>query len=57
MRKDAIRSHRLNYLLRIYRQNPHERHLYMRAKLMGVSDTTARNYTETVIRRAKSLKI
>lgn len=57
MRKDAIRSHRLNYLLRLYRQNHHERHLYMRAKLMGVSDATARNYTKSVISKAKSLKI
>ena len=57
MRKDAIRSHRLNYLLRVYIQNPHEYNLYMRAKLMGVSDATARNYTKSVIRQAKSLKI
>ena len=49
MKSEERRSHRLNYLLRCYLTDPHENILYKRAKLMGVSDSTAKDYIRTVI--------
>lgn len=54
MRSDEKRSHRLNYLLRCYLSNPGS-DLYLRAKQMGVSDSTARDYARTVILRARRM--
>jgi len=56
MKSDAIRSHRLNYLLKIYLKNPKERELFLRAKLMGVTDFTAKDYLKTVIIQAKKTR-
>ncbi len=55
MKSDEKRSHRLNYLLKCYLSNPKENHLYQRAKLMGVSDTTAKDYIRTVIIQAQKI--
>ena len=55
MKGDEKRSHRLNYLLRLYLSHPRETDLYRRAKQMGVSDSTARDYTRTVVIRAKMM--
>lgn len=55
MKNDIIRSHRLNYLLKVYLKNPKERELYIRAKQMGVSDFTAKDYLRTVIIQAKKI--
>ena len=55
MKSDEKRSHRLNYLLRHYLQNPAELDLYRRAKQMGVSDSTAKDYMRTVIIQAKKI--
>ncbi len=55
MKSDEKRSHRLNYLLKCYLQNPTELELYKRAKQMGVSDSTAKDYMKTVIIQAKKI--
>ena len=55
MKNDEKRFHRLNFLLRCYLQNPADGELFKRAKQMGVSDSTARDYTRTVIIRAKRI--
>ncbi|GBF24699.1 hypothetical protein MnTg01_01040 [archaeon MnTg01] len=56
MNADERRSHRLNQLLQIYLRQQDERALYQRAKSLGVSDSTAKDYLRTVIIRAKTLK-
>jgi len=56
MKSDERRSHRLNHLLRSYLKNPREVDLYSRAKQMGVSDSTARDYIRTVIIQARKIK-
>jgi hypothetical protein len=53
MNRDEKRSHRLNYLLKFYLQNPHDLALFRKAKQMGVSDSTARDYMRTVVLQAK----
>ena len=55
MKSDEKRSHRLNYLLKYYLNNPQENNLYQRAKLMGVSDSTAKDYIRTVIIQAQKI--
>ena len=55
MKSDEKRSHRLNHLLKYYLQNPTELELYKRAKQMGVSDSTAKDYMRTVIIQAKKI--
>lgn len=57
MKSDEKRSHRLNYLLKCYLQNPRDIELYRRAKQMGVSDSTAKDYMRTVIIQAKKLNL
>ena len=52
MKSDEKRSHRLNYLLKYYLQNPKEKDLFLRAKQMGVTDSTAKDYIRTVIIQA-----
>jgi len=56
MNADERRSHRLNQLLQIYLRQRDEGALYQRAKNLGVSDSTAKDYLRTVIIRAKTLK-
>ena len=53
MKSDEKRSHRLNYLLKCYLINPQENEIYHRAKQMGVTDSTAKDYIRTVIIQAK----
>ena len=55
MKSDEKRSHRLNYLLKHYLTNPQEKDLYLRAKQMGVSDSTAKDYIRTVIIQAQKI--
>lgn len=55
MKSDEKRSHRLNYLLKCYLSNPQETELFQRAKQMGVSDSTAKDYIRTVIIQAKKV--
>ncbi|HJJ23459.1 MAG TPA: hypothetical protein OQH54_07075 [Nitrosopumilus sp.] len=55
MKSDEKRSHRLNYLLKYYLINPTEHDLYQRAKQMGVSDFTAKDYIRTVIIQAQKI--
>ena len=55
MKNDVIRSHRLNYLLKVYLKNPKEREVYIRAKQMCVSDNTAKDYLRTVIIQDKKI--
>ena len=55
MKSDEKRSHRLNYLLKYYLSNPQENQLYQKAKLMGVSDSTAKDYIRTVIIQAQKI--
>ncbi len=55
MKSDEKRSHRLNYLLKCYLFNPKENDLYTRAKQMGVSDSTAKDYIRTVIIQAQKI--
>jgi hypothetical protein len=55
MKSDEKRSHRLNYLLKCYLVNPTENDLYQRAKQMGVTDTTAKDYIRTVIIQAQKI--
>ena len=53
MKSDEKRSHRLNYLLKCYLINPQENYLYTKAKQMGVTDSTAKDYIRTVIIQAQ----
>ena len=53
MKSDEKRSHRLNYLLKCYLMDPEENELYRRAKQMGVTDFTAKDYIRTVIIQAQ----
>tara|TARA_B110000438_G_scaffold119628_1_gene116728 strand:+ start:908 stop:1090 length:183 start_codon:yes stop_codon:yes gene_type:complete len=53
MKSDEKRSHRLNYLLKYYLINPQENELFRRAKQMGVTDSTAKDYIRTVIIQAQ----
>jgi hypothetical protein len=53
MKSDEKRSHRLNYLLKYYLMNPQKNELYLRAKQMGVTDSTAKDYIRTVIIQAQ----
>ena len=55
MKSDEKRSHRLNYLLKYYLSNPIENDLYKRAKQMGVTDSTAKDYIRTVIIQAQKI--
>ena len=55
MKSDEKRSHRLNYLLKYYLNNPKESELYLRAKQMGVADSTAKDYIRTVIIQAEKI--
>jgi len=55
MKSDEKRSHRLNYLLKYYLRNPKEFELYQRAKQMGISDSTAKDYIRTVIIQAQKI--
>ncbi len=57
MRSDEKRSHRLNYLLKYYLKNPQETDLYLRAKQMGVADSTAKDYIRTVIIQARKIHL
>jgi hypothetical protein len=56
MKSDEKRSHRLNYLLKYYLKNPKETELYLRAKQLGVADSTAKDYIRTVIIQAKKIQ-
>jgi hypothetical protein len=53
MKSDEKRSHRLNYLLKCYLINPEENEIYTKAKQMGVTDSTAKDYIRTVIIQAE----
>ena len=53
MKSDEKRSHRLNYLLKYYLINPQENDLFRKAKQMGVTDSTAKDYIRTVIIQAQ----
>jgi len=55
MKSDEKRSHRLNYLLKYYLNNPKEKDLYLRAKQLGVADSTAKDYIRTVIIQARKV--
>jgi len=55
MKSDERRSHRLNYLLKYYLANPEENDLYLRAKQMGISDSTAKDYIRTVVIQAQKI--
>ncbi len=55
MNNDEKRFHRLNYLLKCYLINPKENDLYQRAKQMGVTDSTAKDYIRTVIIQAQKI--
>ena len=55
MKSDERRSHRLNYLLKYYLTNPKKNDLYLRAKQMGISDSTAKDYIRTVIIQAQKI--
>ena len=56
MKSDEKRSHRLNYLLKYYLTNPRESELYIRAKQMGVADSTAKDYARTVMIQAHKIR-
>ena len=53
MKSDEKRSHRLNYLLKCYLMDPQETELYRKAKQMGVTDSTAKDYIRTVVIQAQ----
>lgn len=49
MQADEKRSHRLMQLLQYFNQyNPSDREFFAKAKSLGVSDATARDYVRTV---------
>lgn len=55
MKSDEKRSHRLNFLLKYYLNNPTKKELFQKAKQMGVSDSTAKDYIRTVIIQAQKI--
>lgn len=57
MKSDEKRSHRLNYLLKFYLKNPQENDLFLKAKQLGVTDSTAKDYIRTVIIQAKKFHL
>ena len=57
MKSDEKRSHRLNYLLKCYLNNPEENDIFLRAKQMGVTDSTAKDYIRTVIIQAQKTSL
>ena len=57
MKSDEKRSHRLNYLLTYSLTNPKEKDLYLRAKQLGVADSTAKDYIRTVIIQARKVHL
>ena len=57
MKSDEKRSHRLNYLLKCYLIDPQENTLYLKAKQMGVTDSTAKDYLRTVIIQAQKIHL
>ena len=57
MKNDEKRSHRLNYLLKCYLNNPEENDIFLRAKQMGVTDSTAKDYIRTVIIQAQKIHL
>lgn len=57
MKSDEKRSHRLNYLLKFYLKNPKENDLFLKAKQLGVTDSTAKDYIRTVIIQAKKIHL
>ena len=56
MKSDEVRSHRLNTLLQVYLRTRKEQDIFTRAKQMGVTDSTARDYLRTVIMQARKSK-
>jgi len=56
MRNDAIRSGRLNFLLQAYLRRSDRAEIFRKAKQMGVTDVTARDYMKTVIIQAKKMQ-
>ncbi len=56
MKVDEKRFHRLNYFLQLYLRQPNEEIIFKRAKLMGVSDSTAKDYLRTIIIQAAKMK-
>ena len=57
MKSDEKRSHRLNYLLKCYLMDPQENELFRKAKQMGVTDSTAKDYIRTVIIQAQKTSL
>jgi len=57
MRNDAIRSSRLNFLLKSYLRRSNREEIFIKAKQMGVTDVTARDYIRTVIIQAKKMQV
>ena len=55
MKSDEKRSHRLNYLLKCYLSDPQENSQYIKAKQLGVSDSTAKDYLRTVMIQAQKI--
>jgi len=56
MRNDAIRSSRLNFLLQAYLRRSDRGEIFRKAKQMGVTDVTARDYMRTVLIQAKKMQ-
>ncbi len=56
MRNDAIRSGRLNFLLQAYLRRSDRGEIFRKAKQMGVTDVTARDYMRTVLIQAKKMQ-
>lgn len=57
MKSDEKRSHRLQLLLRYYLANqPTDAEFFAKAKSLGVSDVTARDYVRTVMIQAMRSK-
>ncbi len=57
MRNDAIRSGRLNFLLQAYLRRSDRMEIFRKAKQMGVTDVTARDYMRTVLIQAKKMQM
>jgi len=57
VKSDAVRSSRLNFLLQAYLRRSNRAEIFQRAKQMGVSDVTARDYMRTVIIQAKRMQM
>lgn len=56
MKSAEVRSHRLQYLLKMALSGATSKQLFDRARMMGVSKSTANDYVDTVVNRVRMIR-